>query len=53
MHDAIGDDLSAVGMPVDLPGHLSGIRTNSRGKFMSYGNSIVLFTLSMPSYTAT
>src|SRR5262245_15624585 len=28
------------------PGH-------SRGRFMSYGNSIILFTLSMPSYTTT
>ena len=33
------------------PGHLPGIATKSRGTFMSYGNPIILFTLSTPSYT--
>jgi hypothetical protein len=54
MHDAIGDDFSAIVIPADLPEHMpGGDARRSREVVMTYGNSMILFSLSTPSYTAS
>jgi hypothetical protein len=43
MHDAIGDDFSAIVIPADLPRSYG--EDVAREVVMTYGNSMILFTL--------
>jgi hypothetical protein len=51
MHDTFGDDFRAIVIPADLPRSYG--EDVAREVVMTYGNSMILFTLSTPSYTAT
>src|SRR4029450_921147 len=53
MYDAIGDDFSAVVVPTDLPRISVGRTKDLAGRIHDLRSSIILFTLSTPSYTRT